>query len=245
VGELLEDPVLRDRRHPFRDRSEAGRALAEAIAPQVRPGTVVLAIPPGGVPIAHEIAARHALPLGLFFTERLVMPNGTEGFGAIAMGGVSALDRRAIDRSGLAPRELRRLRRQKLEAIKHRARSYGALTPEVEGKAVVLVDEGMVSGRTMLAAVKTLRRGGARTILVAVPTAPTEAILRLINEVDTLYCLNVRKDDGFDIPAAYSEQRGFGEPEAHTLWVKMAEEGQSTRNPYHTVQSSSGIPYDR
>jgi predicted phosphoribosyltransferase len=115
----------------------------------------------------------------------------------------------------------------------------------VEGKAVVLVDEGMVSGGTMLAAVKTLRRWGAATIIAAVPVAPGRAVLRLINEVDLLCCLNVRKEDDIDLNDVYSEERGFGEAEAFDLWVRTVNEGQNTRNPYHSVQSSSGIPYDR
>lgn len=245
MGELREDPALRGRPHPFRDRAEAGRALAEAISPQVHDGAMVLAIPPGGVPVAREIAAEHALPMGLLFVERLALPIGGESIGSIAWDGVSVLDRRTIDRSGLAPRELRRLRRQKLEAIRHRARKYGVRVPDVRGKAVVLADEGMISGDTMLAAVKTLRRWGATTITVAVPAAPSRAVLRLINEVDLLFCLNVRRDDDIGTLGAYSEERGFGESEAYELWVGTANGGQNTRNPYHTVQSSSGIPYDR
>ncbi len=245
MGELREDPILRDRPHPFRDRAEAGRALAEAIAPQVLDGAVVLAIPPGGVPIARAIAEKHALPLGLFFVERLAPPGGDENIGSMAWDGVSVLDRRAIGRSGLAPRELRRLKRQTLETIRQRARKYGVRIPDVEGKAVVLVDEAMVSGGTMLAAVKTIRRWGAATITVAVPAASSRAVLRLINEVDLLVCLNVRKGGDIGTLGAYSEERDFGEPEAYELWVGTANRGQNTRNPYHSVQSSSGIPYDR
>lgn len=245
MGELREDPALRDRRHPFHDRTEAGKGLAAALASSMPNGAAVLAIPPGGVPVGWEIAARHALPMGLFFTEPLTMAEGAESLGSIAWGGLSVLDRRAIERSGLAPREIRRLRRQKLEVIRHRARSYAARIPAVKGRSVVLVDDAMVSGTTMLAAVRTLRRWEAAMIMVAVPTAPRRAVLRLINEVDLIYCLNIRMNEGLDPIGAYSEQQDFGEPEAHALWVRTANEGQNTRNPYHTVQSSSGIPYDR
>ncbi len=244
MGELREDPALRDRRQPFRDRTEAGKALADSLSSQGLSGATILAIPPGGVPIALEMAERHALPLDLFFTERLVMSDVDEGFGSVAWGGGSVLDRRVLDRRKLAPREMRRLKRQKLEAIRQRARKYGVRIPEVEGKTVILADEGMISGNSMLAAVKSLRRMGAATIIVAVPTAPGRAIMRLINEVDLLYCLSIRKDDDSGLFSAYSEHRRFGEPEAMALWAAANEE-KDTRNPYHTVPSSIGIPYDR
>jgi predicted phosphoribosyltransferase len=219
--------------------------LADALTPQVLDGAVVLAVPPGGMPVAWEIAAKHALPLDLFFVERLTLPDRDERIGSIAWGGASVLDRRVIDRSGLPPRELRQLKRQKLETIRQRARKYGVRVPDIEARAAVLVDEGMVSGSTMLAAVKALRRRGALTITIMVPAAPGKAVLRLINEVDLLFCLHIMKDDDIETLNAYSMEREYGEPEAFALWAGAANKGQNTRNPYHTVQSSSGIPYDR
>jgi len=178
---------------PFRDRYEAGKLLAARLGVyQNRADVLVLALPRGGVPVGFEVAQSLNTPLEVFVVRKLGVPGQEElAFGAIASGGVRVLNRiivRELGMSqamidGVAARELRELERR--EQLYRDNRPF----PDVTGKAVILVDDGLATGSTMLAGVSALRQKKPRQIVVAVPVAAQSTCEDLGKEADEIVCL--------------------------------------------------------
>jgi len=178
---------------PFRDRYEAGKLLAARLGVyQNRADVLVLALPRGGVPVGFEVAQSLNTPLEVFVVRKLGVPGQEElAFGAIASGGVRVLNRiivRELGMSqamidGVAARELRELERR--EQLYRDNRPF----PDVTGKAVILVDDGLATGSTMLAGVSALRQKKPREIVVAVPVAAQSTCEDLGKEADEIVCL--------------------------------------------------------
>ena len=162
----------------FKDRAQAGRELADAVAAS-KPAAplLVLGLPRGGVPVAFEIARRLAAPLDVLVVRKVGLPGQPElALGAIAAGGVQV-------RSGMLPpdrvsqEEFARLARREMLELRRREQTYRAGKPPLalRGTHVVLTDDGLATGATMLAAIEAARQGGARRVTVAVPVAAREA----------------------------------------------------------------------
>lgn len=146
----------------FRDRRQAGRALAPRLRHYAgRNDVVVLALPRGGVPIAYEIAVAIGAPLDVFTVRKLGVPGYEEfAMGAIASGGASVLDEGVIEGLRISHSEVARIaerERQELERREHLYRDHRPY-PELEGKFVILVDDGIATGASMLVAVDALRQ---------------------------------------------------------------------------------------
>jgi len=176
----------------FRDRTDAGRELARVLAAYVnRPGVLVLALPRGGVPVAFEVAEALRAPLDVFVVRKLGVPGREEyAMGALASGGVRVLNEdvvRGLDISEAAVEAVVRSEQQEME---RRERVYrDALPPlDARGATVILVDDGLATGSTMLAAVRALRRQQPARIVVAVPTAAAETCEALRSEADEVIC---------------------------------------------------------
>lgn len=176
----------------YRDRTEAGRALAGRLhAWAGRPDVLVLALPRGGVPVAYEVAAALDAPLDIFLVRKLGVPGHEEfAIGAIATGGVRVLNDDLLDQLGLDERDLEALTRRERAELERRERAYrGARPPpDVRGKTVILVDDGLATGSTMRAAIEALRAEGPARIVVAVPTAAMETCDELADLVDDVVC---------------------------------------------------------
>ena len=178
---------------PFRDRYEAGKLLAARLGVyQNRADVLVLALPRGGVPVGFEVAQSLNTPLEVFVVRKLGVPGQEElAFGAIASGGVRVLNRFIIQElgmsqamiDGVAARELRELERR--EQLYRDNRPF----PDATGKAVILVDDGLATGSTMLAGVNALRQKKPREIVVAVPVAAQGTCEDLGKEADEIVCL--------------------------------------------------------
>lgn len=176
----------------YPDRRSAGQLLAGWVQEySQRPGVLVLALPRGGVPVACEIARSLNAPLDVFIVRKLGVPGYEElALGAIASGGVRVLNRQVIDQlhlteeiiEAVARRELEELRRRETLYREHRAR------PELRGRTVILVDDGLATGSTMRAAVAAVRQQGAARVIVAVPVAARETCAEFEREVDELIC---------------------------------------------------------
>jgi predicted phosphoribosyltransferase len=176
----------------FRDRAEAGQLLAQQLTLYAgRRDVLVLALPRGGVPVAYEVARALGVPLDVFVVRKLGVPGHKElAMGAIASGGVCVLNddvvrelripRRIIET--VVARELLELERR--ECIYRSDRS----APDVRGRTVILVDDGLATGSTMRAAVAALRRLGPAKIVVAVPTAAPSTCEELRHEADECVC---------------------------------------------------------
>lgn len=160
----------------FLDRSEAGRALGEKLAPyRGRRDVIVLGLPRGGVPVAFEVALALDAPLDVFLVRKLGVPGQEElAMGAIASGGVRVLNPSVIRSLRITPEEIERVAKGEEGELARRERSYrGDLPPlDLAGRIAVLVDDGLATGSSMRAAVEAVRKLGPARVVVAVPVAP-------------------------------------------------------------------------
>jgi putative phosphoribosyl transferase len=177
----------------FRDRSDGGRQLAERLEPYAgRPDTIVLALPRGGVPVAHEVARALGLPLDVFVVRKLGVPGHEElAMGAIASGGTRVLEPEVVSRLGLGEETIAAVAAEEQRRLEHRERTYRGGRPplDVGGKTVLLVDDGLATGSSMRAAIEALRAQDPRRVVVAVPVAPSETCEELGREADEVVCV--------------------------------------------------------
>jgi predicted phosphoribosyltransferase len=176
----------------FRNRSEAGRWLAERLKPYAhRPDVIVLALPRGGVPVGFELARSLDVPLDVFLVRKLGLPGQEElAMGAIASGGVRVLNDDVVQAlavpagviDGVARREEQELRRR--EAAYRGSRP----APDLRGRVVILVDDGLATGSTMRAAVRAVKQMQPARVVVAVPVAAASTRDDLAAEVDEIVC---------------------------------------------------------
>jgi putative phosphoribosyl transferase len=180
-------------RTSFRDRTEAGRLLVEKLRAYERhPDAIVLALPRGGVPVAYEVATALGLPLDIFVVRKLGVPGYRElAMGAIASGGTRVLNEdvlRALPDAAGVVAEVTTQETRELERCERDYRGDRA-PPEAGGRIVILIDDGLATGATMLAAIAALRKKAPGKIVVAVPVSPPETcgeIERVADEMVTL-----------------------------------------------------------
>jgi putative phosphoribosyl transferase len=181
----------------FHDRAEAGRRLAEALAPFVKPPCVVAGIPRGGVAVARPIVDRFHLPLTVVYARKLTAPVAPEfAFGAIDEDGHTILEERSVAMLELSAADVQQARERVAKEIRRRMATYGvpALEHYLPGATVVLVDDGLATGLTMRAALQYARRHGAREVIVAVPCASTSAAREFERTADRFVSLLVDPD---------------------------------------------------
>jgi putative phosphoribosyl transferase len=176
----------------FRDRTEAGRLLAARLETYAgKPDVVVLALPRGGVPVAYEVAKALHAPMGVFVVRKLGIPGHEElAMGAVATGGVLVLNDQVVRGLGIPDYVIEAVVNWETEELKRRERVYRGdrPPPDVRGKTVILVDDGLATGSTMLAAVRALRQQGPSRIVVAVPVASPDTCELLKAYVDEVVC---------------------------------------------------------
>lgn len=184
---------------PFRDRADAGRALARLMIERApRDAVVVLALPRGGVPVGFEVARALGAPLDVFLVRKLGVPGHEElAMGAIATGGVRVVNQEVVDAMGIDEAALDRAAEDEGRELLRRERAYrgDAPPPAIEGRTVVVVDDGLATGSTMRAAVRAVRELGPARVVVAVPTAAAATCMSLAEEVDEV--IAVRTPDPF------------------------------------------------
>lgn len=176
----------------FIDRADGGRHLARLLQHCAgRPDALVLALPRGGVPVGYEVARALGLPLDIFLVRKLGVPGREElAMGAIASGDVLVPNREVMEMLHIPPHVLEAVAAQEKAELHRREREYrqGRPAPDVRGRTLILVDDGLATGTTMRAAVVALRRQGAGRIVVAVPVASRETCAGFRREVDETVC---------------------------------------------------------
>jgi predicted phosphoribosyltransferase len=176
----------------FRNRTDAGRQLAEKLAAYVdRPDVLVLALPRGGVPVGFEVARALGAPLDVFLVRKLGVPGHEElAMGAVATGGIRVLNDEIVRGLGISEREIDAAVARELQELARRERLYRGdrPPPDVAARTVILVDDGLATGATMRAAVAALRQQQPARIVIAVPTASPDTCEPLKSETDDLVC---------------------------------------------------------
>jgi predicted phosphoribosyltransferase len=177
----------------FHDRVDAGRQLARRLAPYSgRRDVTVLALPRGGVPVALEVARALDAPLDVFLVRKLGVPQHPElAMGAIASGGVRVLSADLIEQFGISPHAVEEVAAREHLELQRRDRLYrnGRPSPTLEGRTVILVDDGLATGSTMEAAIAALRQHRPSSIIVAAPVGAPETCERLKALADDVICL--------------------------------------------------------
>lgn len=181
-----------ERTRRFADRYEAGRLLAEALAEYAgRSDVLVVALPRGGVPVGYEVARVLGAPLDVMQVRKLGVPGHEElAMGAIASGGVRIVSENVVEALGIPDRVIATVAAAEAQELERRERIYreGRHFPDVRGRTVILVDDGLATGSTMRAAAAALRSLGADRLVAAVPVAPRESCEAMRQVVDEVVC---------------------------------------------------------
>ncbi len=176
----------------FRDRVEAGRILATKLsAYKNRPGVLVLGLPRGGIPVAYEVAQELGAPLDVFLVRKLGLPGHEElAMGAIASGGVQVLNADVVNLFRVPLDVIDHIAAREQAELNRREQAYrqGRPAPVIEGRTVILVDDGLATGSTMRAAVAAVRQKAPERIVVAVPVAAPSTCDEFRDEVDEVIC---------------------------------------------------------
>lgn len=177
---------------PFANRAEAGRLLADKLEKYAgRDDVIVLGLPRGGVPVAYEVARHLGVPFDIFLVRKLGMPGFEElALGAIASGGVRVLNQEVVSALPHADELIEAVTTKEMAELERREQNYrdGRPAPDLRGRTVILVDDGLATGSTMRAAVAALRQGGASRIVVAVPVGAADTCREFEKEVDETVC---------------------------------------------------------
>ncbi len=203
---IVEDSKLRNRSFVFEGREEAGMYLAKALEEFRGKNAIVLAIPSGGVPVGLAVSSGLNLPFDLLIIRKIPIPGNPEaGFGAISLEGDMLLNESMVRMLGLSKEEIEEQAkpvRAELEARNNIFRESRPW-PDLNGKIVILVDDGLASGYTMMTAARMVRRRGPASIVVAVPTASLNTVEMLADDVDMIVCPNIRTGYSFAVADAY------------------------------------------
>jgi len=207
VSNVIEESAYRDREFLFKDRLHAGELLADKLRPLLAEGNPqLLAVPSGGVPVGYAIAEKLKIPLDVAIVRKIQIPWNTEaGFGAVTWDGRVLLNETLVGQLALSTEAVGQCISRTREILRQRTQTFRGTRPfpDLNDKAVVLVDDGLASGFTMLAAAESIRTQHPRKIIVAVPTGSASAIELLAPKVDELVCLNIRQGLIFAVADAY------------------------------------------
>lgn len=203
---VFDHAELRQKTRIFRDRFAAGEALSAMLPADCRPGGLLLAIPAGGVPVAAVIRDKLALEMDVAVVSKITLPwNSEAGYGAVAFDGSVRLNASMLSHIGLNRRQVEEGKQKTLQKVNRRLKLLRGENPlpGLRDRAVILVDDGLASGVTMQVAIEAVKKAGADTVIVAVPTAHLESIFKIAGMVDTLYCPNIRSGMRFAVADAY------------------------------------------
>jgi putative phosphoribosyl transferase len=213
---------FRDQRHLFEDRAEAGKTLALMLQTEYghTDDGMILAIPSGGVPVGVKMSEILGLPLDLLIVRKLQIPGNPEaGFGAMTLAGTAFLNENLLAQLRLNPAQIGAEKKRVAQELEKRNRMFRSDRPfpDLSAKRIILVDDGLASGFTMLAAVDMVKKAKARETVIAIPTAPQRSIDHILSEVDKIFCPNIRTEAYFAVADAYRNWYDLSEKEVIDL----------------------------
>ena len=211
---------LRGREQVFLDRAHAGQILAGMLESYRQKDAIVLGIPAGGVPVAAIIAVQLNLIFDVAIVSKITLPWNTEaGYGAVAFDGTIKLNDDMLLHLGLSKEDVQNGIRRTRSKVRHRVKKLRNERPfpNLKNCSTILVDDGLASGFTMRVAIEALKKAGAIQIIVAVPTGHDNAVRTIANQVDAVYCPNIRKGWQFAVASAYQRWTDVDESEVVQL----------------------------
>ena len=198
---------LRGKTRVFRDRSHAGELLGRMLQSYRKSGALLLAIPAGGLPVAEAVRQSLGLALDVAVVSKITLPwNSEAGYGAVAFDGTVRLNPAVLTHVDLSQSQIEEGKEKTLRKVMRRVRLLRGERPfpELKDRTVVLIDDGLASGFTMMVAVETVKKAGAGVIAVAVPTGHRGAVSTIASQVNALFCPNIRSGMSFAVADAYN-----------------------------------------
>lgn len=229
-------PQLENCKHVFRDRTHAGRCLADMIG---KTEGVLLGVPAGGIPVAIVVTTVLDLPMDVAVVNKITLPWNTEaGYGAVAFDGTIQLNRDLVDHLGLTDGQVRNGIRKTTEKVFNRIKRFKSVNPitDLGAKSALVVDDGLASGSTMRAAVEALTKAGFEQIVVAVPTAHVTAVHDIARHVSAVYCANMRSGRRFAVADAYQSWTDVTDDEVEAI-LKASGILPATDHPSQNAQA--------
>ena len=196
---------LRGRKFVFKDRLQAGILLAQQLQSYMKP-LLILAIPRGGIPIAFAMSTELSIPFDLIISRKIPLPYTLEaGYGAVTWNDIVVLNTELTAQFHLTEKEIQEgilhaKRQVEEQSIQYRGQQP---LPNPQNKTVIVVDDGIASGYSMLAAVKFVQQHKPKKVVVAVPTAPSRSLHTILPFVNKIICLNIRDTQCFAVADAY------------------------------------------
>ena len=203
----------------FRDRREAGLVLSQELSVYLDRDALILGLARGGVPVGWEVAAALRAPLDVFLVRKLGVPEHSElAMGALASGGHVVINDDVVSALRIGEAELQSVIDSETTELRRREQAYrgGRPAPDLEGRLVILVDDGIATGASMLVAVRAVRAAGSASVVVAVPVAPASACQRIGREADTVVCATTPVEFSA-VGQAYTDFRQVSDDEVREL----------------------------
>jgi predicted phosphoribosyltransferase len=216
---IFDLPKLRNRIRVFRDRASAGKVLAGMLEEFRSSHAMVMGIPAGGIAVAVEIARELHLPLEIAVVSKITLPwNSEAGYGAVAFDGTVILNEEFLSRLNLSDQEIQTGIKKTEQKVSRRVTMFRGNRPFPDFKRpIILVDDGLASGFTLRVAIKALHRNGVTNLILAVPTAHSESVQMILEEVEAIYCPNLRSGLSFAVADAYERWSDLDEEEVKRI----------------------------
>lgn len=209
-------PELRNKERVFTDRGDAGRVLADMLQEYQNSSALILAVPAGGVPVALNMSQELNLTMSVAVVSKITLPwNSEVGYGAVAFDGTVRLNDSLLAGLGLTREQIEEGVENTRRKVRRRVERFSRQLPlpGLRDRTVFLVDDGLASGFTLLTAVEAVKNAGVGSVNIATPTGHLESIQRICEQVDAIYCPNVRSGFFFAVASAYERWSDIGEEE--------------------------------
>jgi putative phosphoribosyl transferase len=207
MANIIEDKNLRNKSFVFEDRTDAGRRLSQFLSEYKGSDSIIFAIPSGGVPVGKEIKDALSLNLDLLIVRKIQIPwNPEAGFGAVNLDGYVIFNEPLLYSLELPENIINAQIEKTKDILKKRNELFRKSRPfpSLKNKTTIIVDDGLASGYTMIAATEFVKKRNPSKIIIAVPTGSYETVRKISPLADYLYCLNIRKGYPYAVAEAYT-----------------------------------------
>ncbi len=213
----------------FENREEAGERLAELLKDRIHPEDrpIVLAIPRGGIPVAYKVSEKLRIPMSVVVVRKLGLPwNEEAGFGAIDSEGSTYLDEELVNYAKLSADTISEIAKRELEELKNREKKFlPEGYPDLSGREVIVVDDGVATGYTAIASAGFAKKRGAKRVIIAVPVCPKDSPKRFKEYADEFLCYHPSGEISFAVGMFYKDFHQLTDEEAKDYIRKAKEKG--------------------